>query len=165
MTLDSDWHRRRALLRRLADGQRRIGAAAATAARDVPIAGGWTAQEVVLHLVAVEVEVFQQRLLDLTSTVEPEWTWAEPGPARMRPGETMAETSHRFATARAETLAQARALDDAAWRRSGNHATMGTLDVAGLLGVAATHDLDHLGSLLTLERSSRTRSPGARSQR
>jgi hypothetical protein len=150
------------LLRRLADGQRRIGVAAATAAAAVPISGGWTAQEVVLHLVAVEVQVFQRRLLDLASPVAAQWTWTEPGPATMRRGETMAETSARFAIARAETLARVTALDDAGWRRSGNHATLGRLDVAGLLAVATAHDLDHLGSLVTLGRSSRTGSPGAR---
>ena len=44
--------------------------------------GEWTAHEVVLHLVAVELEVFQRRLHDLGRPGEPAWSWVEPRPRR-----------------------------------------------------------------------------------
>jgi hypothetical protein len=101
----------------------------------------------------VEGEVYQRRLRDLATAVEAQWTWTEPGPAEMGPGETLAETVARFAAARAATLAWVATLDGAGWRRSGHHATLGTLDVGGLLAVATAHDAEHLATLLAAART------------
>ena len=60
--------------------------------------------------------------------------------------------------ARLATLESVAALDEAGWRRSGHHATLGTLDVAGLLGLAADHDTEHLATLARLGRSTPARS-------
>jgi len=55
-------------------------AAAARHGAGRPVAPGeWTAREVVLHLVAVEEEVFQRRLGQLATEDHPRWPWVEPG--------------------------------------------------------------------------------------
>lgn len=146
---------RRGLLRRLAAGPGRIAGAARMSAEIVPEAGAWTARQVLLHLVAVEVQVFQRRLNDLATVDRPRWTWTEPGPAGALPDETLTETAARFAAARAATLAAVASFDDAGWQRFGDHATLGRLDVAGLLKVAAEHDAEHLEGLRTLGRGPR----------
>lgn len=73
-------------------------AAALAEARALP-PGEWTAQQVVLHLVAVERQVFQARPLDLSGHTEPHWTWVEPGPAEPALGETLDQSVDRFAAA------------------------------------------------------------------
>ena len=127
---------------------------AALAAEGAPAgADEWTAQQIVLHLVAVEEEVFQQRLLDLRDQASPEWAWVEPGPAEAEEGETLAESVVRFAGARLATLEWVAALDETGWTRSGRHATLGILDAQGILGLAADHDAEHLATLVKLGRS------------
>lgn len=144
---------RGALAGRLIGAPARVRRAAIAADRASPSCGDWTAQEIVLHLVAVEVEVFQRRLQDLRETESPEWAWVEPGPASREPSESLAESLVRFAAARLATLESVAALDPADWLRSGHHATLGNLDVSGLLRLAADHDREHLASLVRLGRS------------
>jgi hypothetical protein len=153
---DPELRRRGGLARRLVGAPARVRRAATAAATSTPAPGDWTAQQIVLHLVAVEIEVFQRRLLDLSQMDAPPWAWAEPGPADMGSGETIAESMIRFARARLATLEWVGALDEAGWRRVGRHVTLGTLDVTGLLTLAADHDADHLASLVKLGRLRRS---------
>ena len=53
----------------------------------------------------------------------------------------------RFAGARASTVDTVSAMDDAAWARSGVHASFGRLDVGGLVRNAIDHDEEHLRGL------------------
>ena len=46
-----------------------------------------------------------------------------------------------------ESVAILDGFDDAAWARTGVHATYGVLDVAALLRLAIDHDAEHLASL------------------
>ena len=101
----------------------------------------------VLHLVAVELEVFQQRLRDLQQAAVPTWAWVEPGPAGKESDETIAQSLERFGAARARTIEEVGSLDEAGWLRFGEHATRGRLDVAGLLALAGDHDAEHLAAL------------------
>lgn len=153
MDLDPELGRRGGLARRLVGGPARIRRAAIAAAEATPEPGNWTAQQVVLHLVAVETEVVQERLRQLSELDSPEWVWVEPGPAAPLDDESLADSLLRFAAARLATLDWVAALDDAGWSRSGQHATLGRLDVAGLLAVAADHDAEHLAGLAKLARS------------
>ncbi|MGZ8515473.1 MAG: DinB family protein [Candidatus Limnocylindrales bacterium] len=109
--------------------------------------GEWSAREVVLHLVAVERDVFQARLDDLETGDDPHWTWVEPGTADGPGGETLDGAIARFGACRGATLRRVGALDEAGWLRSGTHETYGVLDVGGLLRLAHDHDLDHLATL------------------
>jgi hypothetical protein len=145
--------RRARLAGRLVAAPARLRRAALAAEGSPAGAAEWTAQQIVLHLVAVEEDVFQQRLLDLRDKGSPEWPWVEPGPAEARDGETLAESIVRFAGARLATLEWVAALDETGWASSGRHATLGVLDVQGILGLAADHDAEHLADLVRLSRS------------
>jgi len=127
---------------RLTDAAR----AFATADRPIP-AGEWGPNEVVRHLIAVELEVHQSRLHDLATSEEPQWVWAEPGPWPGEPERTLDELLDRFAALRAATLATVDALDDDGWSRTGTHASLGRWDVEGLLQAAIDHDAEHLAAL------------------
>ena len=123
-------------------------AAAARAAATCPVAPGeWTPEQVVRHLVAVETDVHQDRLRDLATVAQPQWTWTEPGPWRGEADLGLGGVLRRFADHRGETLAVVGALDEAGWARSGRHATFGPLDVGGVLRNAIDHDEEHLRGL------------------
>lgn len=120
--------------------------ASAALARPVP-AGEWGPNEVVRHLIACETDVHQARLADVQMHDAPAWGWAEPSPWPGEPGSTLGALLDRFRALRAATLATVAALDDAGWARSGTHATLGTLDVRGILANAVDHDEEHLSGL------------------
>jgi DinB superfamily len=123
-------------------------AAAAQAATSRPVPPGeWTTQEVVRHLLAVETDVHQARLRDLATIDAPRWTWTEPGPWSGEPDLDLDGVLRRFASLRGATLAMVDVLDEAGWARSGQHATFGALDVAGVLRNAVDHDEEHLAGL------------------
>ncbi len=130
----------------------RVGAAARTAASHEaalgPPAGEWTARDIVAHLVAAERAVWQARLDTLgPGRGEPQWSWIEPGPVDEQAAASLEGALAVFGAERAATLARIAVLDEAGWARAGIHDTYGRLDVAGLLGVAADHDDEHLAAL------------------
>lgn len=53
-----------------------------------------------------------------------------------------------FGRLRASTVDYLGMFNDAAWARTGVHATYGRLDVAGLLRLAIDHDEEHVAGLL-----------------
>jgi DinB superfamily len=121
-------------------------AAHGAAMRPTP-AGEWTPAEVVRHLIAVEIDVHQARLLDVAINDGTKWAWTEPRPWPGEPDLDLDGVLERFAAMRAVTVATVQALDSDGWARSGIHATYGRLDVGGLLRLAIDHDEDHLRSL------------------
>ena len=123
------------------------GRVAAAARRASVIPGEWTPEQVVRHLIAVEMVVHQARLVDVAVHDTPAWGWTEPGPWMGEPDLDLDGVLARFAELRAGTVATARALDTDGWGRSGKHATYGKLDVAGLLTLATDHDAEHLRGL------------------
>ncbi|HET9755031.1 MAG TPA: DinB family protein [Candidatus Limnocylindrales bacterium] len=137
----------RALIATLAGFPERLDVVARSAADRPTLDGEWTPEQVVRHLVAVETGVHQARLLDLATVAEPRWGWTEPGPWPDEPELGLEGVLARFAAHRATTLATIAALDEAGWARSGEHATFGTLDVAGLVRNAVDHDEEHLRGL------------------
>lgn len=115
-----------------------------------PPAGEWTARENVAHLVAVERDVWHARLdgiAVLPAGEEPAWSWTEPGPVDDPEATELEGALDLFAEVREATLARLAALDEAGWARTGIHATYGRLDIAGLLGIAADHDDEHLANM------------------
>lgn len=115
---------------------------------DAPVAPGeWSAREVVLHLAAVDEEVWHPRLDALVREEFPHWPWVEPGPWSGPGVERFDGALAAFAERRAATVARLDALDDAAWAKVGRHETFGLLDVAALLRIAIDHDAEHLGQL------------------
>lgn len=121
---------------------------AVVAARHRPVPDGtWSPSEVVRHLIAVETDVHQARLDDLTQAGTPAWQWEEPPPWPGEPDLTLRELLDRFATLRASTIRTVERLDAAGWERSGVHAILGVLDVTRLLANAVDHDRAHLEDL------------------
>jgi len=118
-------------------------AARAAEARSAP-AGEWTPAEVVRHLMAVEGEVWLARLASLAAGGESQWSWTEPGPLPGFDDASLDEVLELFGRLRASTVDFLGMFDDAAWARTGLHATYGRLDVAGLLRLAIDHDEEHL---------------------
>jgi len=133
---------REALLRDLAIVPYRVAGAVR---REVGAASGeWLPREIARHLIATESEVWQPRLRQLAAGDHPRWPWTEPGLAPAAEEEEVAET---FAGLRRETIALLRGFDEATWRRSGTHETLGELDVAGLMREALIHDEEHLAAI------------------
>lgn len=121
---------------------------AARAADERPVpAGEWTPAEVVRHLMAVEGEVWLARLATLAAGGEPRWSWTEPGPLPGFDDASLVDVLGLFGRLRASTVDFLGMFDDAAWARTGVHATYGRLDVAGLLRLAIDHDEEHLQGL------------------
>ncbi len=143
------------VLSRLAGFPDRLAAAARSVASADDAAGGppageWTARENVAHLVAVERDVWHQRLDHLAvlpAGEEAAWSWTEPGPVAGPEAATLASALALFAAERAATLARLAALDEAGWARIGVHDTYGRMDIAGLLGIAADHDDEHIANM------------------
>ena len=135
------------LLERFAAFPYRVDSAARDAASRPPIRGEWTPEQVVRHLIAVETVVHQARLVDVAVHDRPAWGWTEPGPWMGESDLDVDGVLARFAELRAATVATVRALDADGWDRSGQHATYGRLDVAGLLRLATDHDEEHLRGL------------------
>ena len=119
------------------------------AASDRPVPDGtWSPAEVVRHLIAVETDVHQSRLHDLSRAETPAWRWEEPTPWLGEPDLTLSDLLERFATLRSTTIRTVERLDDAGWERAGRHAVLGALDVTGLLANAVDHDRAHLQDLV-----------------
>jgi len=119
-------------------------AAAIPVASPAP-AGEWTPREVLLHLLAVEDEVWQARLRQLAAEPEPRWPWFEPGLAAVEASSWEA-VLQAFRASRGRTIASLDALDDAGWAKTGAHERFGRLDVAALLQRAIDHDEEHIAS-------------------
>jgi DinB superfamily len=121
----------------------RLAAAIPAAAPAPP--GEWTPREVLLHLLAVEDEVWHARLRQLATEPEPHWPWFEPGLASFPAGSWEAVLD-AFRASRGETVRQLDTLDAAGWARIGVHERYGRLDVAGLMRRALDHDEEHIAS-------------------
>jgi hypothetical protein len=128
----------------------RVAVAARTSATppdNAPAPGEWSARENVLHLVAVEGEVWHPRLDALATETFPHWPWVEPG-LWDGPGTASFDGALAvFSAFRAATIARLDALDVDGWNRRGYHATYGELDVAALLRIALAHDKEHLAQI------------------
>jgi hypothetical protein len=133
---------------RLAEVARAV--AAADDAAGGPPSGEWTARQNVAHLVAVERAVWHARLDGLAALPpgeEPAWSRVEPSPVEEPDTATLESALALFARERTATMARLDTLDEAGWARTGVHASYGRLDVAGLLGVAAGHDDEHITTM------------------
>lgn len=136
----------RALRDRVAAVPARLAAAARAADPEPPAPGEWPRTDIVRHLIAVEEEVWHPRLRQILAEDEPHWAWVEPDRWQGAPGASLDDLLARYAELRRETAAMLDHLDDAGWARTGVHATVGRLDVAGLMIRAIEHDDEHIAS-------------------
>jgi hypothetical protein len=125
----------------------RLRHAASATADGQPPPGEWGPIEVVRHLIAVEGEVHQRRLGQVSIEDDPRWVWTEPGLAEGYDGASLERVLAAFSEARAATVSMLRQLDEAGWARAGTHDTYGRLDVDGLVRLASDHDHEHLAGL------------------
>lgn len=135
----------------LADTPRRAAAAAISSPvpPDAPPAPAeWSAREVILHLAAVEEEVWHARLDALEREDFPHWPWVEPGLWAGPGDETYPGALAIYSARRAATVARLDALEEHGWAHRGRHATYGNLDVAALLRIALDHDEEHLAQIV-----------------
>ncbi len=109
-----------------------------------PGPGEWSPREVILHLVAVDEQVWQPRLEALLAEEFPRWPWVEPGTWDGPGAQTFDGAIRAYEAMRATTVAMLDGLDDTGWARRGLHATFGELDVAALMRIALDHDQEHL---------------------
>ena len=112
-----------------------------------PAPGEWSAREVLLHLTAVEEEVWHVRLDALAREDFPHWPWTEPGLWSGPDDATFGGALAVFDARRAATVARLDALDAVGWLRQGRHDTFGVLDVEALMRIARDHDEEHLAQL------------------
>jgi len=121
-----------------------------------PAPGEWCLTEVVCHLRDVEREVHQRRFQALIEEEEAFLPgvvaddWIEERNYREQHGPT---ALRQFLGARCETLVLLRELDDAVWRRQGQHAFFGPTSLHELLNLAVQHDAAHweqINNLLAL---------------
>jgi hypothetical protein len=144
----SDDETRADLRHRLAELPQRL-AVATRGAADKPVpAGEWSPADVVRHLIAVEEEVWHGRLRQLATEERPRWPWTEPDRWLGDPDASVEDLLIVYADRRGTTIMMLDALDDGGWRRTGEHATYGILDVAALMTRAIDHDEEHLASFL-----------------
>jgi len=142
----SDDETRADLRRRLAEVPQRLAVATRAAAKKPVPSGEWTPAEVVRHLVAVEEEVWHGRLRQLATEETPRWPWTEPDRWLGAPDASLEDLLLVYADRRGTTIMMLDALDDEGWRRTGQHATYGVLDIAALVTKAIDHDEEHLAS-------------------
>ena len=110
---------------------------------------GWSPAEVVIHLTAVDADIWAPRLRQLATEPNPTWAWTEPDmDGWSAPSPLVA--ADEFAAGRRALLELAGGLPAEAWGRTGTHDVLGELDVAGLLREALVHDEEHLAALRTL---------------
>ncbi len=115
--------------------------------RDHPPSDRWSPREEVLHLLVVELVVWQRRLDDLETIDDPHWSTTEPRLGPKPDPRPIDDLVSAFAAARTATVVRVSSLGETGWARSGTHAKYGTLDMAGLLRLALDHDEEHLAAL------------------
>lgn len=108
--------------------------------------GEWSPAQIVVHLAAVDADVWGPRLRQLAVEGHPRWAWTEPDMTGTV-ADSIDAALDAFAAGRATLLALAAGLDTDGWRRTGTHAAFGELDAEGLLREALAHDAEHLADL------------------
>lgn len=139
------------LLQRLAQVPPAVASAVQRAAHQAQPAGEWSLRTLLIHLLAVDTEIWGARLRLMVQQPNPQWLWTEPDLAAWEKrfaALTEDELCAAFTRARSAIVDQLKALDAAGWERTGTHAVFGQLDVAGLCRRTLEHDAEHLTEML-----------------
>ncbi len=121
------------------------------AAHQAQPAGEWSLRTQLIHLLAVDTEIWGARLTLMVQQPNPQWLWTEPDLAAWEKrfaALTEDELCSAFSRARSAILDHLKALDAAGWERIGTHAVFDQLDVAGLCRRTLEHDAEHLTEML-----------------
>ena len=112
-----------------------------------PIADEWALVEVICHLRDTEREIHQMQINILLKENEPfiprpdSTVWAK---ERNYLKEDGRKALQDFASARMETLAKLKGLDDAVWKQKARHAIFGPTHFQEVIGFMADHDRMHI---------------------
>jgi len=112
-----------------------------------PIADEWALVEVICHLRDTEREIHQMQINTLLEGNEPfiprpdSAVWAK---ERNYLKEDGRRALRDFASARMETLAKLKGLDDAVWKQKARHAIFGPTHFQEVIGFMADHDRMHI---------------------
>jgi hypothetical protein len=142
---------RRGLIERLTLIPANIAEAVKRAENKPQPEGEWPLRTILVHLVAVECDIWQFRLQAVMTEDNPQWQYTEPDLAeweKFYARYSLYQLQYTFARVRQETAAHLRQLTDADWKRIGTHATFGQMDVAGLCARILEHDEEHLAELV-----------------
>lgn len=116
--------------------------------------GGWSARDVVAHLLDTQNIAFEERMHRIVAEDEPVMQLINPNERLSQYDSwTLQRLLDEFERCRAENVAFLRALPPDALRRTGRHAVAGDVSVADLANYCATHDLSHLAQLMSILRS------------
>jgi hypothetical protein len=112
-----------------------------------PIADEWALVEVICHLRDTEREIHQMQVNTLLEENEPfiprpdSTVWAK---ERNYLKEDGPKALQDFTSARLETLAKLKGLDDAVWKQKARHAIFGPTHFQEVIGFMADHDRMHI---------------------
>ena len=112
-----------------------------------PVADEWALVEVVCHLRDTEREIHQMQINTLLEQSEPfiprpdSTVWAK---ERNYLKEDGRKALQDFASARMETLAKLKGLDDVVWKQKARHAIFGPTHFREVIGFMAEHDRLHI---------------------
>ncbi len=142
---------RRQLIERLTQIPASIAEAVKRAESKTQPEGEWPLRTILVHLVAVERDIWQFRLQAVIAEDNPQWQYTEPDLAELEKfyaRYSLYQLQYAFVRIRQETTAHLRQLTDAGWKRIGTHARYGQMDVAGLCARILEHDEEHLAELV-----------------
>ena len=143
---------RRGLIERLTQIPANIAEAVKHAESKPQPEGEWPLRTILVHLVAVEHDVWRFRLQAVMTEDNPQWQqYTEPDLAeweKFYAHYSLYQLQYTFARIRQETTAHLRQLTEAGWKRIGTHARYGQMDVAGLCTRILEHDEEHLAELV-----------------
>ncbi len=112
-----------------------------------PAAGGWSILEIINHLADEEVEDFRARLQLTLEDPAQAWPAIDPEAAaadRAYNGRDFGESVERFSSARAQSVAWLRSLQEPDWSVSHQHASIGPISAGDLFAAWCDHDALHL---------------------
>jgi uncharacterized damage-inducible protein DinB len=134
----------------LAEAARRLPGSVVS---DRPVAGGFSMVEHVWHLADLETDAYEVRIRRILAEDEPELPGFD-GEAvaakRKYRALRLKDGLKKFTEARERNLATLRALDGAAWQRSGVQEGVGKVTLLDIPRMMHEHDLSHRGEIAAL---------------
>jgi hypothetical protein len=121
-----------------------------------PVDGGWSANDVVAHLVDTESVAFTDRIRRILAEDRPSFPPIDPSERLGAAGYAswpLDKLLDAFEKVRAESVAMLRGQPAGAFERIGRHQEAGEVSVSDLANYAAVHDMMHLSQIAKMLQS------------